>query len=375
MLPLFGLDWFILRGAQMHILLRFLVISVGLFSLSNVSCHAKSFVYISLGGEKKIAVYQLNEQNGVLTPVEDVNLEGAPGCLEVSPDKKYLYASVRSAKQFQSFSIDPQNGKLKKISAIPAGGNAAYIATDKSGRYLFSAYYGEGKVAVHRLNKDGEISAEILQTIPTDKRAHAILPDQKNQYVFVPHTGPNAIYQFLWDEKKGALKANQKPLVQAVEGLEPRHLAVSKDNRYIYFDNEKGSSVTAYKLDAKTGTLTAFQTISTLPKDYQGKNTCADIELSPSGKYLYASNRGHNSIACYEVDLKSGKLTSLGQTATEDTPRSFNIDPTGSFLFAAGQKNGKLAAYRISPDTGKLKRIATYEVGKSPSWVEIVQIP
>ncbi|MFK7778747.1 MAG: lactonase family protein [Gimesia sp.] len=359
----------------MHILLRFSLIIVGLCFLTDIPCHAASFVYISLGGDKKIAIYELNEKNGALTHVEDVAVEGAPGCLEVDPDKKYLFASVRSAKLFKSYSINPKNGKLTQISSVPAGGNAAYIATDKTGRYLFSAYYGEGKIAVHRLNKKGEISAEILQTIPTDKNAHAILPDQTNQYVFVPHTGPNAIYQFTWDEIKGVLKANQKPLVQASSGLEPRHLAVSKDNRFIYFDNEKASSVTAYKLNSKTGSLTPFQTISTLPKEFAGKNSCADIELSPSGKYLYASNRGHNSIACYEVDLKTGRLKSLGQEPTEETPRSFNIDPSGNYLYAAGQRNGKLAAYRISPKTGKLKRLATYEIGKSPSWVEIIKFP
>lgn len=359
----------------MHIPFRFCLMIVGLCFLSEIPCHAASFMYLSLGGEKKIAIYQLNEQDGALTHVEDVHVEGAPGCLEVDPEKKYLFASVRSAQQFLSFSIDPQNGKLTKISMVPAGGNAAYIATDKSGGYLFSAYYGEGKVAVHRLSKNGEISAEILQTIPTDKNAHAILPDQTNQYVFVPHTGPNAIYQFLWDAKTGVLKANEKPLLEAAAGLEPRHLAVSKENRFIYFDNEKGSSVTAYRLDPETGTLAPFQTISTLPEGYAGKNSCADIELSPSGKYLYASNRGHNSIACYEVDSKSGRLKSLGQEPTAEIPRSFNIDPTGAYLYAAGQKSGKLAAYRISPETGKLQPLATYEVGKSPSWVEIVKFP
>ncbi|MDF1746256.1 MAG: lactonase family protein [Gimesia sp.] len=359
----------------MHILSRFCLIIVGLCFLSEIPCSAASFVYISLGGDKKIAIYQMNEQDGALSHLEDVMVEGAPGCLEIDPETKYLYASVRSAKQFKSFSLNPTNGKLKNISSVSAGGNAAYIATDKTGRYLFSAYYGEGKVSVHRLKKNGEISDEILQTIPTDKNAHAILPDQTNQFVFVPHTGPNAIYQFTWDEKKGLLKANQKPLVQASAGLEPRHLAVSKDNRFIYFDNEKASSVTAYQLNSKTGSLTPFQTISTLPKGFEGKNSCADIELSPSGQFLYASNRGHNSIACYKVDLKSGRLKSLGQEPTEDTPRSFNIDPTGHFLYAAGQKSGKLAAYRISSKTGKLKRLATYEVGKSPSWVEIVKFP
>lgn len=359
----------------MGISLRFCLIVLGLFFVAELPCRAASFMYLSLGGEKKIAIYRINEQDGALTHIEDVPLPGAPGCLEVDPEKKYLFASVRSARQFMSFAIDPENGKLKQISAVSAGGNAAYIATDKNGEYLFSAYYGEGKVAVHRLGKQGEISAEIVQTIPTDKNAHAILPDQTNQFVFVPHTGPNAIYQFVWDAKKGALKANEKPMLEAAAGLEPRHLAVSKDNRFIYFDNEKGSSVTAYKLDPKLGTLTPFQTISTLPAGFEGNNTCADIELSPSGKNLYASNRGHNSIACYSVDQKTGRLTALEQEPTEDTPRSFNIDPTGTYLYAAGQRNGKLAAYRISPQTGKLKRLATYEVGKSPSWVEIVKFP
>ncbi|QDV50393.1 lactonase family protein [Gimesia fumaroli] len=359
----------------MGISLRFCLMVMGLLLVAEIPCRAASFVYLSLGGEKKIAIYRLNEQDGALTHVEDVPLAGAPGCLEVDPTKKYLFASVRSAKQFMSFAIDPENGKLKQISAVPAGGNAAYIATDKNGEYLFSAYYGEGKVAVHRLGKDGTISAEIVQTIPTDKNAHAILPDQANQFVFVPHTGPNAIYQFVWDAQNGTLKANDKPMLEAASGLEPRHLAVSKDNRFIYFDNEKGSSVTAYKLDSKSGTLTPFQTVSTLPAGFEGKNTCADIELSPSGKNLYASNRGHNSIACFSVDQKTGRLTTLEQEPTEDTPRSFNIDPTGTYLYAAGQRNGKLAAYQISPQTGKLKRLATYEVGKSPSWVEIVKFP
>ena len=359
----------------MRVLLQCCLMMMGVCMFSDVPCEAGSYAYISLGGEKKIAIYQLNEETGALTHLEDVSLEGAPGCLEVDPQKKYLFASVRSASKFMSFSIDQHTGKLKLISSIPAGGNAAYIATDKSGGYLFSAYYGEGKVAVHRLGKQGEILEEILQTIPTAKNAHAILPDQNNQFVFVPHTGPNAIYQFLWDEKQGVLKANTSPRLSAAAGLEPRHLAVSQDNRFLYFDNEKGSSVTAYKLNPETGTLSAFQTVSTLPDEFKGNNTCADIELSPSGDYLYASNRGHNSIACFAVDQQTGRLKSVGQAATEDTPRSFNIDPTGRFLYAAGQKNGKLAAYKISPEDGTLERFATYEVGKSPSWVEIVKFP
>lgn len=359
----------------MYSLLRFYLFIAGVSLVSVLPSQAASFVYISLGGEKKIAIYQQNEQDGTLTHLADVKVPGAPGCLEVDPEKKFLFASIRSAKEFISFAINPETGKLKLISAVPAGGNAAYIATDRKGRFLLSAYYGEGKVAVHRLKKDGTILPELIQTFPTAKNAHAILPDQSNQFVFVPHTGPNAVYQFVWDEVQGKLKVNEPSQFKPAPEMEPRHLAVAKDNRFIYFDNEKGSSVTACKLDPQSGTLTAFQTISTLPEGFDGKNTCADIELSPSGKNLYASNRGHDSIACFTVDPQTGKLTSLGQAPTEETPRSFNIDPDGHYLYAAGQKNGKLAAYRISPQTGKLTQFATYEVGKSPSWVEVVKFP
>ena len=132
--------------------------------------------------------------------------------------------------------------------------------------------------------------------------------------------------------------------------------------------------MTAYNLDTSTGTLTAFQTLSTLPDDYQGRNSCAQIQISPNGRFLYAPNRGHNTIACFAVDASSGHLTSIGRVPTEAVPRAFSIDPDGSFLFAAGLETGRLASYRIDGESGELKPLEVYDVGKGPMWVQFIRL-
>ena len=137
----------------------------------------------------------------------------------------------------------------------------------------------------------------------------------------------------------------------------------------MYFSDEQGCSVTAYNLDTDKGTLSAFQTVGTLPTGYAGRNSCAQIGIAPDGRFLYAPNRGHNSIACFGVDGDSGRLTAIGHAASEAVPRAFGIDPGGRFLYAAGLETGRLAAYRIDGDTGALTRVATYDVGEAPMWV------
>ncbi len=334
---------------------------------------AKEFVYVSVSGEKRIAIYEM-KKDGKLAHVADVSVAGAPGSLAVDPKRQFLFASLRSTEQLASFRIDPKSGKLEKISEVPAGGNASYVATDHNGKFLLSAYYNGGKVAVHPIDANGVIGKKPTATRTTAAKAHAILPDRSNKFVFVPHTGPNLIFQFRFDPMRGTLAPNFVSKVHTPKGTEPRHLWFHPNGRFAYFDNEKGSSVTAFKLN-KDGTLQPFQTLPTLPKDFDKRNTCADLEMTPSGKFLYAANRGHDSLAGYEVDPKTGKLRSIGQFSTEKTPRSFNISPNGRFLYAAGQSSGKLAAYRLNRKTGKLTRFATYEAGKSPAWVMVVSTP
>lgn len=349
---------------------------VGLLGLCCVRpLAAASWVYVSIAGEKRIAIYQRNETTGELTHRKNVSTSGEPGGLTTDPNNQFLFASMRSTGDLASFQIDSSTGSLTRVSQVSAGADPAFVATDRMGNYLLSAYYRAGKVEVHKIGKDGQLSERPVVSIKTDEKAHAILTDSSNRLAFVPHTGPNAIFQFRFDEKTGNLKANAIPKVKTGPKTGPRHLAFHPQLNVVYVDNEQGSSVTAFRLNRQKGRLTPLQTLSTLPKDFQERNSCAHLELSPSGRFLYAANRGHNSLAGYQVDRESGRLVGIGQTPTEAIPRSFNISPDEKFLYAAGQESGKIAAYEIHSQKGTLKRIATYTVGQKPWWVLVVDFP
>ena len=198
-----------------------------------------------------------------------------------------------------------------------------------------------------------------------------------NKFAFVPHiagNGPNAIFQFRFDENTGHLTPNSPFKVEPTEHLGPRHFCFHPTQNILYFSNEQGCSVTGYRLDTSAGTLSALQTITTLPEGYSERNTCSQIQITPSGQFLYAPNRGHNSIACFAVDGASGRLTALAQVATEAVPSAFSLDPEGHFLFAAGSASNRLAAYRVNSDTGALTPLGTYDIGKRPMWVLITRL-
>ncbi len=336
---------------------------------------ADNYVYLSIAGDKKIAVYRVDSEKGSLTHLADVNTTGEPGALTTDPKKRFLFASLRSTGELASFRIDPGTGKLTHVNTVPAGADPAQISCDRTGRFLLTAYYQAGKVTVHEIGPDGALGDKPVQTVPTAEKAHAIIPDPSNRFVFVPHTGPNAIFQFTFRADKGLLTANQPAILKTLEGSGPRHLVFHPSKEVAYVDNEQGGSVTAYALDTKAGTLEPFQTLSTLPQDFRGTNACAEIRVHPTGRFLYVANRGHDSIACFSLDARDGRLTATGQVPTEKTPRSFDLDPSGQFLFAAGEASGKLAAYRVDPQTGGLTRLMTYEVGKQPWWVMAVEVP
>jgi 6-phosphogluconolactonase len=189
----------------------------------------------------------------------------------------------------------------------------------------------------------------------------------------VPNTGADKVLQFKFDPATGKLSPNSPAELATGTNTGPRHFWFHPSRNYVYFVNEKGSSVTCCRLDTQAGTLSAFQTIPTLPADFAGNNTCAHIETTPDGKYLYASNRGHDSLAVFSVDPSTGRLTAMGQQPTEKTPRAFAIDPSGRYLFAAGQASNQLASYRIGDD-GRLQPLNVIPIGKGPAWVQIVTI-
>jgi 6-phosphogluconolactonase len=342
--------------------------------LTAVAVQADTFVYVSVAADQRIAVYRLDADTGKLTHQNDCQVaDGEPGALTVDPQKRFLLAAIRSTGKLASFRINTATGQLTHLNTVPAGPDPAHVATDHTGRYLLTAYYVDAKVTVHAIGKDGLLGAKPLQNIPTADKAHAIVPDPSNRFVFVPHTGPNVIFQFTFDATKGLLSPNAPAQLMTPKGTGPRHLAFHPSKPIAYVDNEQGSSVTAYAFDGKAGTLKALQTVSTLPQDFKGTNSCAEVKVHPSGRFLYVSNRGHDSIAGFALNDK-GKLSALGQTATEKTPRSFDIDPSGRYLFAAGESSGKLAGYRLDAKSGELTRLTTYAVGKMPWWVMAVDL-
>jgi len=329
-------------------------------------------VYLALAGENKISVWSLDETTGALELQENLSLGGGPSPLAVDPTRQYLYAGLRASCQMASLRIDPQTGSLSLLGTIPLESDPCFISVDRTGRYLLASYYGAGRVSVHALDADGTIQPEPIEWMATAPKAHSIHTDCSNRYAFLPHVGEsNRILQFLFDAVTGHLTPNAAPMIVPPEGTGPRHYCYHPTLDCVYFDNEQASSVTAYRLNRAAGTLEAFQTLSTLPVGFDGQNTCAQIHITPSGEFLYAANRGHDSIACFHVDGGSGRLTALGQQPTERIPRTFGIDPGGHYLYAAGQGTGRLAAYRIRAQ-GTLEPLDTYDIGERPMWVMII---
>ncbi len=353
------------------------------------SAFAADVVYISVAGEKRIAIYQVDPADGRLTHVGDASTAGEPGALTTDPKRRFLFVALRSTGELAAFRIEPTTGKLTHINTVPAGADPAHISVDQKGRFLLTAYYVAGQVTVHTIADNGSLSKEPRQTVKTKEKAHAIVLDPREHAVLIPHTGPNVIYALWWDGKSGEIESLRfgSEFFETPKNSGPRHLifhptleieiGVDADAQVAYVVNEQGSSVTMYHaiLNPINWVLQSKQTLSTLPADFKGSNACAEIRLHPSHRFLYVSNRGHDSIAGFRIDKGTGELTSLGQTPTEKTPRSFDIDPSGKFLFAAGESSGRLAAYRVDEMLGSLERTATYEIGKMPWWVMAVRLP
>ena len=334
---------------------------------------ASMLVTVSAGKDNALHLYELHPDSNKLEQHEKYDLPGSPGSQFVSPGGQVLYVSVRSDNSVATFRIDRANKILIPLGLTKIGANAAYLATDQTGKTLLWASYSDGLVGSHSLKENGEVKPGALSRIETKRCAHAILTDSSNRFAFVPHTGPNAIYQFRFDAKSGKLTKNNPLTTSPAAGLEPRHLAFHPKLPIIYCDDEKGDSVTAYHFNLDTGQLKAFHSQSTLPTDFDGsQNTCADIEITSDGRFVYASNRGHNSIAGFSVDAKTGKLTSIGQFVTGAIPRSFNLDPDNQWMIVAGQRSHDLHVYKRDSTSGKLKRIFQQSTGQGPSWVQFI---
>lgn len=338
-------------------------------------------MYVSVQHDDKIAIFEMDHSSGRLQEQGTISVN-QPAPLAIDPERNYLFAGKRNPEHFgiSSFRIDRGSGDLSPINSIQLDGDPVHISTDRKGKFLLSAYYYQEKVAVHRIGNGGTVTYPPTEWLQTDTGAHFIMTDPSNKFALVPHiaegahTGPNAIFQFKFDADTGHLTPNSPPKVTPKEPEGPRHICFHPELDVVYSSNEQGCSVTVYNFNAAQGTISPIQTVPTLPADFSGQNSCSQIQITPSGKFLYAPNRGHDSIACFSVEASSGRLTPLGHVPTESVPRAFSLDPHGNFLYAAGRESGRLASYRVNTSSGMLEPLESYALGNAPMWVLITEL-
>jgi 6-phosphogluconolactonase len=341
-------------------------------------------LYVCLQDEDKIVRFAIDAATGRLTPQAEMPVAGGPSVLAISSDRRVLYVGLRTRPALSSFRIDPGNGDLVLQRSVSCADAPTFLATDRTGKYLLSAFYQGGYAAVHPLGADGAVGDPPLDRQDTATGAHAIATDPSNRFAFVPHIarlqdnileppknnpGPNFIAQFRFDAQSGRLTANAPFRVEQGELVGPRHYCFHPARDLVYFSDEQGCSVSVYRMDGTAGTLSSVQRVSTLPEGNSERNTCSQIHLTASAKFLYVGNRGHNSIAGFAVDPATGQLNAVGRVPTEAVPSAFCLDPAGDFLFAAGTASGNLAAYSINQETGVLRPLTIYPVGQRPAAV------
>jgi 6-phosphogluconolactonase len=341
-----------------------------------------TLVYVSNAESKQVWVHTMDPETGLLALVERVSVPGTnvPSpismALAISPDHRFLYAGLRSSPfPVSSFCINPRSGRLNYVASSPQSDPMAYIITDRTGRFLLSASYQGSKVVITPVDREGRISATPSQVIPTEPSAHCVLTDATNRYLYATSLGGDLIMQRRFDAATGASTPNQPAIVRSKSGAGPRHLAFHPNQRFLYCLNELDATIGVYAIDQGSGVLTEVENLPTLPANFAGKPSAADLHFTPDGFFLYASERATNVIAGYRVDADSGRLTPLGSVPTEAPPRGFAIDPRGRFLMATGQDTNRLRVHRIDRATGLLTDVRQYEMGGNPNWVEIIDLP
>ena len=351
----------------------FITAVISVASLSTV--YAKSLpVYFGTytsGRNASEGIYRslLDTETGELSaPVLATEVKN-PSFLEIHPGGKFLYAVSESgdAGTVSAYAIDPDTGNLKLLNSRPSGGSApCHVNIDRSAKNVLVTNYSSGSVSVIPIAADGSLAeptgfvqhegSSINPQRQKGPHAHSINISPDNRFAFVADLGLDKIMVYKLDVEKGTINANDPAFAKVKPGAGPRHFTFGVDGRYAYVINEMGGTVTAFSYEPVSGTLTEIQSITTLPDGFAGSSSCAEVRVHPSGKFLYGSNRGHDSIAVYRIDPANGTLTFVEhEKADIKTPRNFNIDPTGIFCLVANQDGDSVVVFRIDQKTGALE--------------------
>ena len=334
------------------------------------------FVGTYTGGQSQgIYILQMDPADGTLERRGVVPGVVNPSFLAIHPNGKYLYAvneigdyEGKPSGAVTAFAIDTEMPTLRKINQRPTGGGApCHLVIDSSGKNVLFANYTGGSVGVLRIEPDGSLGETTAfvqhegSSVNKDRQegphAHSINLDASNRFAFAADLGLDKMLVYRFDAEKGSLEPAAPPSAALKPGAGPRHFAFHPKAAYGYAINELDSTITVFAHDAAAGSLNEVQTISTLPSDFEGTSWTAEVVVHPTGRFVYGSNRGHDSIAVFAVDDASGKLTMVECESTGGkTPRNFNIEPTGRFLLAANQGSENVVVFRIDPKTGALER-------------------
>jgi 6-phosphogluconolactonase len=373
------------------------LVLVSLFAASFASAEEFLVYFGTYTGKKSKGVYvaRFNTATGKLGDVDLAAETPSPSFLAIHPNQKFLYAA-NEVSQYEgkptgsitAFSIDHKSGRLTQLDQESSAGlGPCHLVVDGRGKAVLVANYGGGSVAALPIGKDGMLSpftafiqhtgSSVNASRQMEPHAHSINVDPKNRFAVAADLGLDKLLVYRFNAGAGTLVPNTPPFALVRPGSGPRHFAFHPNGKLGYVINEITCTVTAFRYDSTKGQLFEDQTVSTLPKDEAMKPefSTAEIRVHPNGKFLYGSNRGHDTIAVFRIDAASGKLTLIDNTPTGGrTPRNFNIDPTGNFLLAANQGTDSVVAFSIDSTTGRLSPTGQrLEVG-SPVCVRFVSV-
>jgi 6-phosphogluconolactonase len=359
---------------------------------------AKYFFYVGTYTEegsksKGIYAFRFDAATSEITPLGLAAETTNPSFVALHSNGRFLYA-VNEVGNYKgpnsggvsAFSIDRATGKLTFLNELPSrGADPCYITVDQTGKYVLVANYTGGSVAVFPVLADGklgEASAFVQHTghganpaRQEGPHAHSVDLSADNRFAMVDDLGLDELDVYKFDASKGLLTPNSPPFAKLDAGAGPRHFVLRPDGKFAYVVAEMGHTVTVFSNDSANGKLRPLQTITTLPKDFTGRNDDAEIRIHPSGKFLYASNRGEDSIVIYAIDKSKGTLTQVGSVPTGGKePRNFEIDPTGTLLFAANQKSDNIVVFRIDQKTGLLTPTGKVLEVSSPVCVKFLAV-
>jgi 6-phosphogluconolactonase len=332
----------------------------------------KEIMYVgtySTRGSEGIYVLEFDRATGSLKQLQGVQNAKSPTFLAIPPSGKVLYSvneATTTSGGVSSYAIEPKTGKLTLMNQESAHGRGpCHIALDQTGKLAFVSNYGAGTFTVLPIQSDGKFGAATDSIKYEGKGPNAQRQDKphihsatispNNRFVYVCDLGNDKVYIYEFDKATGKVKPAATPFAAVSPGSGPRHITIHPNGKYLYLVEELTSTVATFSLDSKTGALTMIEdNVKTLPADFTGKNTSADIHTDPKGRFLYQSNRGYDALAILSI-ANDGKVSLVGQQSTEGkVPRNFMIDPKGEYAFAANQDTDNIVVYKVDSKTGKL---------------------